>query len=60
MLGLSYEDAAELAGCPVGTVRSRVARARSTLVRLLAAAEACREEEGREEGREGARVLVAA
>ncbi|WP_416070131.1 sigma-70 family RNA polymerase sigma factor [Streptomyces scabiei] len=55
MLGLSYEDAAELAGCPVGTVRSRVARARSTLVRLLAAAEGCREEE-----REGERVLVAA
>jgi RNA polymerase sigma-70 factor (ECF subfamily) len=55
MLGLSYEDAAELTGCPVGTVRSRVSRARSTLVRLLAAAEGCREE-----GREGERVLVAA
>lgn len=55
MLGLSYEDAAELTGCPVGTVRSRVSRARSTLVRLLAAAE------GRpEEGRKGERVLVAA
>ncbi|WP_240439524.1 sigma-70 family RNA polymerase sigma factor [Streptomyces europaeiscabiei] len=39
MLGLSYEDAAELTGCPIGTVRSRVARARATLVGLLAAAE---------------------
>ncbi|WP_443046549.1 sigma-70 family RNA polymerase sigma factor [Streptomyces sp. DSM 40750] len=39
VVGLSYEDAAELSGCPVGTVRSRVARARATLVALLAAAE---------------------
>ncbi|MFE7766706.1 sigma-70 family RNA polymerase sigma factor [Streptomyces sp. NPDC057438] len=60
MLGLSYEDAAELAGCPVGTVRSRVARARATLVRLLAAAEGEREGGGREEGLEDERVLVAA
>jgi RNA polymerase sigma-70 factor (ECF subfamily) len=45
MLGLTYEDAAELTGCPVGTVRSRVARARATLVQLLAAAEGAREEE---------------
>ncbi|WP_338896939.1 sigma-70 family RNA polymerase sigma factor [Streptomyces sp. TG1A-60] len=39
VLGLSYEDMAELAACPVGTVRSRVARARATLVRSLAAEE---------------------
>jgi RNA polymerase sigma-70 factor (ECF subfamily) len=26
--GLSYADAADVCGCPVGTVRSRVARAR--------------------------------
>lgn len=29
--GLSYEDAARVLGCPVGTVRSRLARARSRL-----------------------------
>ncbi|MGW0834862.1 sigma-70 family RNA polymerase sigma factor [Streptomyces prunicolor] len=36
LLGLPYEEAAELSNCPVGTVRSRVARARATLVHLLA------------------------
>ncbi|KOG31111.1 sigma-70 family RNA polymerase sigma factor [Streptomyces resistomycificus] len=39
LLGLPYEEAAALTGCPVGTVRSRVSRARATLVALLAAAE---------------------
>ncbi|WP_407914923.1 sigma-70 family RNA polymerase sigma factor [Kitasatospora sp. NE20-6] len=39
VLGLPYEQAAEAAGCPIGTVRSRVSRARTTLVRLLADAE---------------------
>jgi RNA polymerase sigma-70 factor (ECF subfamily) len=29
--GLSYEDAARIAGCPVGTVRSRLSRARQIL-----------------------------
>ena len=33
VLGLSYAEAAEIAGCPVGTIRSRVARARDDLVR---------------------------
>lgn len=37
--GLRYEEAAALTDCPVGTVRSRVARARATLIDLLAAAE---------------------
>ncbi|ANZ39887.1 RNA polymerase subunit sigma [Lentzea guizhouensis] len=32
VLGLSYAEAAEVCGCPVGTVRSRVARAREDLV----------------------------
>jgi RNA polymerase sigma-70 factor (ECF subfamily) len=32
MLGLSYEEAAEICDCPVGTIRSRVARARDDLV----------------------------
>ncbi|MFI9007852.1 sigma-70 family RNA polymerase sigma factor [Actinosynnema sp. NPDC053489] len=33
VLGLSYAEAAEVAGCPIGTIRSRVARAREDLVR---------------------------
>ncbi|MFF0147486.1 sigma-70 family RNA polymerase sigma factor [Amycolatopsis sulphurea] len=32
-LGLSYAEAAEVSGCPVGTVRSRVSRAREDLLR---------------------------
>lgn len=32
VLGLSYADAADVVGCPIGTVRSRVARARAVLV----------------------------
>jgi RNA polymerase sigma-70 factor (ECF subfamily) len=32
VLGLSYEQAALVCGCPVGTIRSRVARARAALV----------------------------
>jgi RNA polymerase sigma-70 factor, ECF subfamily len=35
MLGLSYEEAAEVCGCPVGTIRSRVARARGDLIAML-------------------------
>ena len=33
--GLSYEDAAQACGVPVGTVASRVARARSDLIEAL-------------------------
>lgn len=33
VLGLSYAEAAEVCRCPVGTVRSRVARARDDLLR---------------------------
>ncbi|MFB7334268.1 sigma-70 family RNA polymerase sigma factor [Streptomyces adustus] len=40
LLGLPYADAAAWSGCPVGTVRSRVARARATLLDLLAEAAA--------------------
>jgi RNA polymerase sigma-70 factor (ECF subfamily) len=36
VLGLSYLDAAEVCGCEVGTIRSRVARARAELVALVA------------------------
>ena len=32
MVGLSYAEAAEVCSCPVGTIRSRVARARTDLV----------------------------
>lgn len=32
VVGLSYADAAEVCGCPIGTIRSRVARAREDLV----------------------------
>ncbi|MGC3953338.1 MAG: sigma-70 family RNA polymerase sigma factor [Propionicimonas sp.] len=32
LMGFSYAEAAEICGCPVGTVRSRVARARAELV----------------------------
>ncbi len=32
LLGLSYADAAVVCGCPVGTIRSRVARARDALL----------------------------
>ncbi|MEJ8281901.1 sigma-70 family RNA polymerase sigma factor [Pseudonocardia spirodelae] len=33
LLGLGYDDAAAVLGCPPGTVRSRVARARTELIR---------------------------
>jgi RNA polymerase sigma-70 factor (ECF subfamily) len=39
LLGLPYADAARVAGSPVGTIRSRVFRAREHLVNLLTAAE---------------------
>ncbi|MCW2539671.1 MAG: sigC2 [Frankiales bacterium] len=32
ILGLSYPEAADVVGCPIGTIRSRVARARDALV----------------------------
>jgi RNA polymerase sigma-70 factor (ECF subfamily) len=35
LLGLSYAEAADVCGCPVGTIRSRVARARDDLIRHL-------------------------
>jgi RNA polymerase sigma-70 factor (ECF subfamily) len=36
LLGFSYTEAADICGCPVGTIRSRVARARADLVDVLA------------------------
>lgn len=35
VLGYSYAEAAEVAGCPIGTIRSRVARAREDLVAVV-------------------------
>jgi RNA polymerase sigma-70 factor (ECF subfamily) len=35
ILALSYAEAAEVCGCPVGTIRSRVARAREDLVEAV-------------------------
>ncbi|WP_371786599.1 sigma-70 family RNA polymerase sigma factor [Streptosporangium subroseum] len=39
LVGLPYAEAAVMIGCPIGTVRSRVARARSQLIRSLEAAD---------------------
>jgi RNA polymerase sigma-70 factor (ECF subfamily) len=33
--GFSYEEAADIAGCPIGSRKSRVARARADLARML-------------------------
>jgi RNA polymerase sigma-70 factor (ECF subfamily) len=35
LLRMTYQEAAEVAGCPVGTIRSRVARARGDLIEML-------------------------
>jgi RNA polymerase sigma-70 factor (ECF subfamily) len=40
LVGLSYDEAAAVVGCPVGTIRSRVARARDDLTMALSRAEA--------------------
>lgn len=49
LLGLPYAEAAEVVGCPVGTIRSRVARARDDLMAAVAdredAADAGREDD---------------
>lgn len=39
VLGLSYEETAEVVGCPVGTIRSRVSRARLDLLKAASADE---------------------
>ena len=35
VFGLQYDEAAEVLDCPVGTIRSRVARARVDLVAMM-------------------------
>ena len=49
VLGFGYAEAADALGCPVGTIRSRVARARARLV------EQATVEDGREPGAAGRR-----
>lgn len=39
LLGYRYDEAAEICDCPIGTIRSRVARARSQLAATLTATE---------------------
>jgi RNA polymerase sigma-70 factor (ECF subfamily) len=38
LLGLTYEEAAATCGCPIGTIRSRVARAREDLIEMVGGA----------------------
>ncbi|MGY0071421.1 sigma-70 family RNA polymerase sigma factor [Streptomyces sp. QTS137] len=41
LVGLAYAEAASVSDCPIGTVRSRVARARTSLIEWLDEAERC-------------------
>ena len=39
--GMTYEEAAEICGCALGTIKSRVNRARLRLLKIMDAGEAC-------------------
>jgi RNA polymerase sigma-70 factor (ECF subfamily) len=56
--GFSYEDAAEICNCAVGTVKSRVARARKALIAILDGDEALPQSDRPPEG-EAARDIMA-
>ncbi|MEU0390701.1 sigma-70 family RNA polymerase sigma factor [Streptomyces chartreusis] len=43
LVGLPYAEAAGVSDCPIGTVRSRVARARTSLIEWLGEADRCAE-----------------
>jgi RNA polymerase sigma-70 factor (ECF subfamily) len=40
VIGLSYDEAAAVCACPLGTIRSRVARARARIAEMIALADA--------------------
>ena len=46
VVGLSYAEAAEVGGVPIGTIRSRVARARAVLLEAVADVPALGAEQG--------------
>lgn len=50
VLGLSYAEAAEVCECPIGTIRSRVARARDDLVRATTLPQATPRDHGTSSG----------
>lgn len=52
VLGMHYDEAADVLGCPVGTIRSRVARARMDLVEMMTDATV---DDGRDTGTDGPR-----
>jgi RNA polymerase sigma-70 factor (ECF subfamily) len=43
--GLTYEEAAEICGCALGTIKSRVNRARTRLIKLMGASPDAYDEE---------------
>jgi RNA polymerase sigma-70 factor (ECF subfamily) len=57
VLGLSYAETAEICGCEIGTVRSRVSRARSTMVGRLRVEDLMRAPRATELGGPGGRSI---